>query len=340
MRGTHLPRTPAIIIARHGGPDVLTWGEIELPAPAPSEVRVRHLAIGQNFSDINLREGGFYVGDGPSFPLVLGNEAAGVVEAVGSDVRGFESGERVAYAGVGGNFFENTGAYAHRRNVPATHLVKVPDDMSDEQVAGMLLKGLTASVIVHRCFQPKPGDVVLIHAAASGVGILLAQWCKHLGATVIGTVGSRAKAELAARRGCDHVILYREHDFVPAVRALAPEGVSAVLDGVGKDTFLPSLDCLRPFGAMVNYGNASGPVPPLNVMLLAQKGCFALHRPGFGWLTNTVQDRQLYCAELFDLVRRGVLHVEIAARFPLERAADAHRAAQSGQVAGSIVLIP
>lgn len=332
--------TRVISIAKHGGPEVLEWSEIDLPDPAPHEILIRHLAIGQNFSDINLRQGGFYVGDSPHFPIVLGNEAAGVVEAVGDEVEDFEIGERVAYAGVGGGFFENTGAYAQRRNIPATHAVKIPEDISNEQAAAMLCKGLTASVIVHRCFQPAPADVVLVHAAASGVGSLLAQWYKHLGATVIGTVGSRAKRELALRRGCDHVILYREQDFVPAVRALVPQGVSAVLDGVGKATFLASFDCLRPFGTMVNYGNASGPVAPLNVMLLAQKGCFALHRPGFGWLTNTVQDRRFYCAELFDLVRRGILHIEIAARFPLEHAADAHLAAQSGQLAGSIVLIP
>lgn len=335
-----LSTTHAIVIERHGGPEVLEWREIPLAAPGPKEVRLRHLAIAQNFSDINLREGGFYLGSGPRFPIVLGNEAVGVIEAVGPEVTGFSVGERVAYAGVGGMFFENTGAYARHRNVLADYLVKVPDGISNEQAAGLFCKGLTASVIVHRCFTPQPGDPVLVHAAASGVGGLLAQWYAHLGATVIGTVGSAAKAEVAKRHGCAHVILYRERDFVPAVRELYPDGVAAVLDGVGKDTFLPSLDCLRPFGVMVNYGNASGPVPPLNVMLLAQKGCFALHRPGFGWLTRTRADRESYCQELFDLVLQGVLHVEVGATYPLERAADAHRAAQGGAHAGAIVLIP
>lgn len=340
MRNMPSTRTRAIAISRHGGPEVLEWIELDVPPPAAHEVRVRHTAIGQNFSDINLRNGGFYVGSGPRFPVVLGNEAAGIVEAVGRDVEDFSPGDRVAYAGVGGMFFDNTGAYAQVRNVPATHLVSVPEWISDQQAAGMLLKGLTASGIVHRCFWPASGDAVLIHAAASGVGSLLSQWYKHLGAMVIGTVGSPEKAALAAKRGCDHTILYRQEDFVPALRRLVPDGVAAVLDGVGKDTFLPSFDCLRPFGTMVNYGNASGPVPPFNLMILAQKGYFALYRPGFGWHANTPDTLRSACAELFELVRVGALHVEIAAAFPLEQAADAHRAAESGRLAGSIVLIP
>ncbi|HMN78790.1 MAG TPA: quinone oxidoreductase [Burkholderiaceae bacterium] len=335
-----MSRTKAIAISRHGGPEVLEWIDLDLSPPAAHEVQVRHTAIGQNFSDINLRSGGFYLGNGPRFPIVLGNEAAGVVETVGSDVDGFAAGDRVAYAGVGGMFFENTGAYAQARNVPATHLVKVPDWITDQQAAGMLLKGLTASGIVHRCFSPAAGDPVLIHAAASGVGSILAQWYKHLGALVIGTVGNPAKAGLARKRGCDHTILYRQEDFVPAVRRLVPEGVAAVLDGVGKDTFLPSFDCLRPFGTLVNYGNASGPVPPFNVMLLAQKGYFALYRPGFGWHASTPDTLRAACDELFELVRTGALHIEIAATFRLEQAAEAHRAAESAGLAGSIVLLP
>lgn len=335
-----MSHTKAIAISRHGGPEVLEWIDLDLPPPAAHEVRVRHTAIGQNFSDINLRAGGFYLGDSPGFPIVLGNEAAGVVEAVGASVERFAPGDRVGYAGVGGMFFENTGAYALARNVPATHLVPLPDWISDQQAAGMLLKGLTASGIVHRCFRPAAGDAVLVHAAASGVGSILAQWYKHLGATVIGTVGSQAKAVLAASRGVDHPILYRQEDFVPAVRRLVPEGVAAVLDGVGKDTFLPSFDCLRPFGTMVNYGNASGPVPPFNVMLLAQKGYFALYRPGFGWHANTPDTLREACDELFGLVRDGALHIEIAATFRLEDAAEAHRTAEMGSLAGSIVMLP
>ncbi|MDB5941919.1 MAG: Quinone oxidoreductase [Ramlibacter sp.] len=329
-----------ISILAHGGPEVLRSVDIELPQPGPGEVRIRHTAIGLNYSDINVRNGGFYLGDGPAFPIVLGNEAAGVVESVGADVEGFEAGERVAYAGTGGLFFENTGAYAQERNLPASCLVKLPPDISDRQAAAMLLKGLTASVIVNRCFRPAPGDTVLIHAAASGVGSILAQWCKHLGATVIGTVGSQEKAVFAAAHGCAHTILYREEDFVAATRRLAPQGVCAVFDGVGKDTFVQSFDCARPFAALVNYGNASGPVPPFNLMLLAQKGCLALYRPGFGFHANTPETRTAACNELFDLVRCGALRIGIDAAYPLQDAAQAHRAAEERRTMGSVVLIP
>lgn len=330
----------AIAIHRHGGPEVLEAIDVELPPPAEREVRVRHTAIGLNYSDINVRNGGFYLGEGPAFPVILGNEAAGVVEAVGPGVRQFAPGDRVAYAGIGGLFFVNTGAYAEQRNMPADCLVKLPDDISEETAAALLLKGLTAAVVIHHCYTPKPGDKILIHAAASGVGSLLAQWCAHLGATVIGTVGSQAKAAFAREHGCSHTILYREEDFVGAVKKLAPEGVAAVLDGVGKDTFIPSFDLLRPFAAAVNYGNASGNVPPFNLMLLAQKGCIALHRPGFGFYANTGPTRQAACDELFDLVRQGALRVEIGSSWPLKDAALAHEEAERGRNVGSVLLIP
>lgn len=330
----------AIAIFRNGGPEVLEAIELELPPPAPHEVRVRHTAIGLNFSDINVRNGGFYLTDKPRFPLILGNEAAGVVESVGSSVEGFAQGDHVAYAGSGSLFFLNTGAYAEERNIDADCLVKLPEDISDEQAAAMLLKGLTAAVVVHRCYTPHPGDTILVHAAASGVGSLLAQWCAHLGATVIGTVGSQAKADFARAHGCHHTILYRSEDFVAAVRRLAPEGVAAVFDGVGKDTFIPSLDVLRPFGAAVNYGNASGNVPPFNLMLLAQKGCLALHRPGFGFYGNTRQTRQPACDELFELVRQGALRVDVSRKVSLHEAALAHAEVEQGRSTGSVLLIP
>jgi len=330
----------AIAIHRHGGPEVLELIDIELPPPGPHEVRLRHTAIGVNFSDINVRNGGFYLGNGPRFPVILGNEAAGIVEAVGSEVSGFQRGDRVAYAGMGGLFFVNTGAYAEQRNVPAAVLVKLPDDISDQQAAAMLLKGLTASVVVHRCYRPQPGDTVLIHAAASGVGSLLAQWCAHLGATVIGTVGSEAKAQFARAHGCRHTILYRQEDFVAATKKLVPEGVAAVFDGVGQDTFIPSFDCVRPFGAVVNYGNASGNVPPFNLMLLAQKGCLALHRPGFGFHANTPETRVEACNELFQLVRNGALKVEVSRTYALRDATQAHADAEQGRNTGSVLLIP
>lgn len=330
----------AIAIHRHGGPEVLEAIQLELPPPGPRQVRVRHTAIGVNFSDINVRNGGFYLGGGPAFPVVLGNEAAGVVSSVGTEVSGFRPGDRVAYAGTGGLFFQDTGAYAEERNLPATCLVKLPDDIADQQAAAMLLKGLTASVVIHRCYRPQRGDAILVHAAASGVGSLLAQWSDHLGATVIGTVGSEAKADFARAHGCDHTILYRQEDFVAATKKLAPQGLAAVFDGVGQDTFLASFDLMRPFGAVVNYGNASGNVPPFNLMLLAQKGCLALHRPGFGFHGNTPETRAALCGELFDLVRHGALKVEVSRTYALKDAAQAHADTEKGRNTGSVLLIP
>jgi len=330
----------AIAIHRHGGPEVLEPIDMDLPPPAVGQVRIRHTAIGINYSDINVRNGGFYLGEGPRFPVILGNEAAGVIEAIGGGVTKFTPGDRVAYVGSGGLFFVNTGAYAEQRNMPADCLVKLPDDISDETAAALLLKGLTAAVVVHHCYKPQPGDKILVHAAASGVGSLLAQWCAHRGATVIGTVGSPVKAAFAHDHGCRHTILYREEDFIPAVRRLAPNGVAAVFDGVGKDTFIPSLDVVRPFGAAVNYGNASGNVPPFNVMLLAQMGCIAMHRPGFGFYANTETTRQAACDELFQLVRQGALRVEIGSRWTLRDAALAHEAVERGRSIGSGILIP
>ncbi len=330
----------AIVIHKNGGPEVLELVDIDLPAPGPMQVRIRHTAIGLNFSDINVRNGGFYLGEGPNFPLILGNEAAGVVEHVGVEVSGFQPGDRVAYAGTGGLFFQDTGAYAEQRNLPAACLVKLPTDISDHQAAGMMLKGLTASVVIHRCYRPTPGDVVLVHAAASGVGSLLAQWCNHLGAIVIGTVGSQEKATFAKAHGCHHTILYRQEDFVSAVKRIAPDGVAAVYDGVGKDTFLPSFDCVRPFAALVNYGNASGNVPPFNLMLLAQKGCLVLHRPGFGFHAARSDTRSEACEELFQLVRSGAMKVEISRSYSLKDAVQAHTEAEQGRNMGSVLIIP
>ena len=330
----------AIAIRRNGGPDVLEWTSLELPPPGAHEIQVRHTAIAVNFSDINVRNGGFYLGSGPRFPVILGNEAAGVVERVGAEVTGWRAGDRVAYAGTGGLFFHDTGAYAEQRNLPASCLVKLPDDIADQQAAALLLKGLTASVIIHRCHRPQPGDAILVHAAASGVGSLLAQWSHHLGATVIGTVGSAQKAAFAREHGCDHTVLYRQEDFVTAVKKLMPQGLAAVFDGVGKDTFVPSFDCMRPFGAVVNYGNASGNVPPFNLMLLAQKGCLVLHRPGFGFHAATPETREHACGELFDLVRSGAIKVEISRTYPLRDAAQAHADVERGRSVGSVLLVP
>jgi NADPH2:quinone reductase len=203
-----------------------------------------------------------------------------------------------------------------------------------------MVKGFTASLIINRLYRPKPGDTILIHAAASGVGLLLAQWAKHLGATVIGTVGTREKAEIATRYGCDHAILYREVDFVSAVHAIEPTGVAAVFDGVGRDTFMASLDCVRPFGMLVNYGNASGHVPPLDLLLLAKKGSLSVARPALSSYIGDPATMRNAAAELFDLVARGVLQVEIGRRYPLRDAAAAHRAVENRETAGAVVLVP
>ncbi len=332
--------TRAIRIHQNGGPEVLRWEEIELPAPAPGELRIRHTAIGVNFSDVNVRRGGFYLARPLKFPVVLGNEAAGVVERVGPGATEFKPGDRVVYAGMEGGFYEDTGAYAEARNVPGARLIRLPEGISDRQAAALMVKGLTASLIVNRLFRPKVGDPILIHAAASGVGLILCQWCKHLGATVLGTVGSREKAKIAGAHGCDHAILYCETDFVPAVRRLVPPGVAAVFDGVGKDTFMASLDCVRPFGMLVNYGNASGPVPPLDLLLLAKKGSLSVARPALSSLTGDTATMRAAAAELFELVKRGILKVEIGATYALRDAASAHRDLEARKSTGSMVLVP
>jgi NADPH2:quinone reductase len=332
--------TKAIRIHANGGPNVMRWEDFELPPPSAGEVRIRHTAIALNFSDVNVRRGGFYLAEPLRFPVILGNEAAGIVTALGAGVSDVRPGDRVAYVGSGGPFYESTGSYAEERNIPASCLIKLPERISDQQAAALMLKGLTASMIINRIFRPKPGDAILIHAAASGVGLILCQRAKHLCATVIGTVGSAEKATLAAAHGCDHPILYRETDFVAAVRKLVPQGVDAVFDGVGKDTFMASLDCVRPFGMLVNYGNASGHVPPLDLILLAKKGSLSVSRPAF---SSYIADRYTYqaaCEELFDLVGKGILAVESGRTYALRDAAIAHRDLENRQTAGAVVLLP
>ena len=330
----------AIRIHAHGGPEVMRWEDVELPAPGPGEARVLHTAVAVNFSDINQRRGGFYTPEPLPMPLILGNEAAGVVESVGPGVSNVKRGDRIAYVGVNAAFYQHTGAYAEARNMPAARLIPLPDGIADAQAAAMMVKGLTASLIVHRVYTPRPGDTVLIHTSAAGVGMILAQWAKHLGATVIGTVGSPEKAAVAAAHGSDHTILYRETDFVPAVKRIAPAGVHAVYDGVGKDTFMPSLDCVRPFGIIVNYGNASGHVPPLDILDLSKKGALSVSRPGLSHYLKDIEAFRAAAAELFALVADGTLRVERSRTYPLREAAQAHRDVESRAFAGSAVLIP
>ena len=330
----------AVRIHSHGAPEVMRIEEIDLPTPGPGEARVRHTAIALNFSDINVRRGGFYRKEPLPMPIILGNEAAGVVIALGPGVSDVAVGDRVGYCGTGSNFWANTGAYAEERNVAAARLVKLPDAVLDQQAASIMLKGLTASSIVNRIWRPKPGDTVMIHAAASGVGLLLVQWSKHFGATVLGTVGNADKARIAKEHGCDHAILYREVDFVAEAKRIVPGGVNAVFDGVGLDTFEKSLDCMAPFGMIVNYGNASGHVPPLDILKLSLKGSLSVSRPGVShFLGDPARFREL-CANLFDAVARGVLKTTAIRTYPLAEAAQAHRDAEAALHAGPVVLLP
>lgn len=333
--------TKAMRIHENGPPEVLKWEEIDLAAPGPGEVRLRHRAAGLNHADINLRRGGFYLYAPPTLPTILGNEAAGVVEALGPGVTQVKVGDRVAYVSPSGMYgTEAPGGYAEARNIPADRLIVLPDGISERQAAALMAKGLTASVILRRLYKIQPGDTVLLHAAAGGMGTVLTQWAKHLGAIVIGTVGSADKAKKATANGCDHTILYRETDFVAAVRKIVPQGVAAVFDGVGKDTFMRSLDCMRPFATIVNFGNASGPPPPLDIRVLSQKGTLIVTRPG---LTTYIADRVNYeraAAELFDLVTRGIIRLDPANAYALKDAVQAHRDLEGRKTTGSVVLIP
>ena len=331
--------TKAIRIHQNGGPEVLRLEEVELPPPGPGQAQVRQTAIGINHSDVNVRRGGFYLKQKVVFPVTLGNEAAGVVEAVGPGVTDIKVGDRVAYAGMHGEFYDDTGAYAQHRNVFADRLVKIPDGVTDQQAAAMLLKGFTASLIINKLFTPKQGDTILIHTAAAGVGMILCQWAKHLGATVLGTVGSEEKAKIARAHGCDHTILYREKDFVEETKKIVPGGVDVVFDGVGKDTFMKSLECTKPFGLMVNYGNASGHVPPFELLHLA-RGSVSICRPGVSSYTRDVATMRKAAAELFELVRSGALRIEIGCTYRLEDAATAHRDLEGRTASGSLLLLP
>ncbi|MFM1814531.1 MAG: hypothetical protein RLZ98_1226 [Pseudomonadota bacterium] len=328
----------ALRMHRNGGPEVLVWEDCEIAPPGPGEVQVRHTAVALNFSDINVRRGGFYIARPLQFPVILGNEAAGVVEAVGDGVSAYRPGDRVGYVGSGGPFYENTGSYAERRNLPVGCLVSLPDTITDQQAAAVMLKGLTASMVINRYYKPNPGDFILNHGAASGVGLILTQWCRHLGATVIGTVGSAEKAEIVRAHGCAHPILYREGDFVAEVRRIVPEGVHSVFDGVGKDTCIKSFDCMRPFSMLVNYGNSSGHPEPVDLLLLAKKGSLAIARPAFSFHIAQEADRQRAYEELFGLVHSGVIRLDVGRTYPLRDAAAAHRDLEARATFGSVVL--
>ena len=331
--------TKAIRMHATGGPEVLVWEDVEVRAPARGEVLLKHTAIGVNYADINLRRGTFYLYNPLPLPVILGNEGVGVVEALGPDVSEVKVGDRVAYVSPSGTTV-SPGSYSEKRVIAADRLARIPDNVSDEQAAGAFIKGLTAWCIVRRAFPVKRGDIVLVHAAAGGVSSFLTQWSKHLGATVIGTIGSAEKAKIAREGGCDHTILYREQDFVAETRKLFPKGISAVFDGVGKDTFLQSLDCLKHFGMLVNFGNASGPPPSLDVRMLSQKGSLVVTRIGMGHFIAERESLVAAANEMFELIARGILVPKVDRTYALPEAAQAHRDIEERKTTGSVVLIP
>ena len=331
--------TKAVRIHELGGPEVLRHEDVPLPDPGPGEVLVRHEAVGLNFIDTYHRSGLYPV---PSLPTAIGMEAAGVVEAVGPvDGAGaangakpsFQAGDRVAY-GFG------LGAYCERRVMPTDQLVPIPGGVDSETAAAAMLKGMTSWYLCRRTYRLSAGETVLVHAAAGGVGTILGQWCKALGATVIGTVGSAGKARVAREHGCDHVILYKEEDFVERVAEITGgQGVPVVFDGVGKATFDGSMECLGRFGMMITFGNASGAVPPLNLLRLSAKG-ITVARPSLKPYIDRREDLEEAAGELLGHIDAGRIRITIGQRFPLDQAAEAHRALESRQTQGCTVLVP
>ena len=322
----------AIRIHEYGGPEVLRWEEVDVGDPGPGQLRVRHGAVGLNYIDVYHRTGLYPL---PSLPWTLGMEGAGWVEAVGEGVAEFKVGDRVAYASP------PVGAYAEVRLIPADRVVALPEAIDDPTAAAMMLQGMTAQYLLRRTYRVQSGDAILLHAAAGGVGLIASQWARHLGATVIGTVGNDEKAELARAHGCHHAIVYTRENFVERVREITGgQGVAVVYDSVGKDTFTGSLDCLRPLGMMVSFGNASGPVPPFEPGILAAKGSLFLTRPTLMTYTAKRVDLVASAAELFEVVASGVVNIEVRQTYPLAEAARAHRDLEARRTTGSTVLLP
>jgi NADPH2:quinone reductase len=323
--------TKAIRIHEHGGPEVLKWEDVEVGVPGPDEVRLKTTAAGLNFIDTYHRTGMYKI----PLPSVIGREGAGIVEAIGSNVTSCKVGDRVAYAS------SPMGAYAEARLMPADRVVKIPDAISDQQAASMMLKGMTAQYLLRRTYRVKAGDVILSQAAAGGVGLILGQWAKHLGATVIGTVGSDEKIALAKANGCDHVINYRTEDFQARVMEITNgKKCQVVYDGVGQDTFAKSLDCIAPLGMMVSFGAASGAVKPFYIGELAAKGSLYLTRPTLDTYTATRADLEATTDELFAIVASGVVKIEVNQTYALRDTAQAHRDLEARKTTGSTVLIP
>jgi len=323
--------TQAICIHAFGGPEVLQFESVDVPTPGPDEVRVRHTHIGVNYIDVYFRTGLY---PPAAMPFTPGVEAAGEVVAVGDAVTGLQPGQRVAYAA------RPPGAYAEERIIPADRLVPLPDAIHNEQAAAMMLKGMTAHMLLAQIHAVQPGEPILIHAAAGGVGLIACQWAKQLGATVIGTVGSEEKAELAQAHGCDHPILYRREDITERVRHFTGgEGVAVVYDSVGADTLMTSMDCLAKRGMLVSFGQSSGKPPAIEVGQLAAGGSLFLTRPTLFDYIGTAADLQHSAEALFDVIERGAVTVQVGQRLPLADAAEAHRALEARETTGSTVLI-
>lgn len=323
-------KTHAIRMHEYGGPEVLRYEQIDLAEPAAGEARIRHTAIGLNFIDTYYRSG-LYPTDLPSG---LGSEAAGIVEAVGPGVTEVRPGDRVVYNGLPIN------SYSECRNFPAARLVPVPEEISDEQAAAVMLKGLTAWYLLRKSYPIQNGDPILLHAAAGGVGSLASQWANHLGATVIGVVSTDEKAELARSQGCAHVIMADSKDISAKVRELTDGGVAAVYDSIGRDTFFSSLDSLRPHGVMVTFGNASGPVDPFAPAELAKRHSLYVTRPVLFDFIDTRERLLAACRELFDVIGSGVVNISINQKYGLKDAAQAHIDLEGRKTTGSTVLIP
>jgi NADPH2:quinone reductase len=321
----------AIRIQQQGGPEVLKWEDVQVGDPGPGEARLRHQACGLNFLDVYQRSGLYKL----ALPSGMGNEASGIVEAVGAGVSHVKAGDRVAYSGGA------PGAYSEVRVMPAERLLVLPEKISFETAAAMMLKGMTAQYLLRQTYKVQPGDTVLLHAAAGGVGLIACQWLKVLGATVIATAGSEEKCATAKAHGADHCINYRKENFVERVKAITGgKGVPVVYDSVGKDTFAGSLDCLRPRGLMVSFGNSSGPVPPFELSLLQQKGSLYITRPTLVSYTGKREDLVATAKDLFDVVASGKVKIEVNHRYPLKDAAQAQRDLEARKTTGSTILIP
>ncbi len=320
----------AIRIHSPGGPEVMKWEDVPRPEPGQGEALIKQEAVGLNYIDVYFRSGLYKA---PMMPLIIGQEGAGTVVAVGAGVTAVKPGDRVAYAGA-------LGGYATERVIAADRLVKVPDGIDFKIAAAMMLQGMTAQYLIRRTYPVKSGDTIVVHAAAGGVGLILCQWAKHLGATVIGVVSTEQKAELARAHGAAHTVVGHGNLAAEVKRITGGAMVPAVYDSVGKDTWNASIDCLAPLGLMVSFGNASGPVPPVDIGILSAKGSLYLTRPTLATYTSKRADLEKVAADLFDVVGKGVVKIEVNQTFPLKDAAAAHIALESRKTTGSTVLVP